>query len=147
MFNPQQINKRRDDLFDRKTGQCVFVTHHQHLTHFDDRLQLLSLVSCGLQALQELLGFGGSWENKVCQVPTKEHFADDHKNNLKGLKSELHELCMYEMPIKKYIMQHYIQCKIKEVPKQIPEVRHYFFVPLQCNNIKRKQDSINKVFK
>ena len=56
MFHLQQNIEGRNDLPDREARQCILVTHHQHLTHLNDGLQLARLVPCSLETCQELLG-------------------------------------------------------------------------------------------
>ena len=36
----------------RESTKCLFITHHQQLAHLNSSLELLRLITCGLQALQ-----------------------------------------------------------------------------------------------
>lgn len=44
VFNLEQTDEGRHDLFDGKSGQGVLVAHDEDLAHLDDCLQLLALV-------------------------------------------------------------------------------------------------------
>jgi hypothetical protein len=53
VFHVEQMDKGGYGLADGKSGQRVFIAHHQQLTHLDGRLQLLTFVGIVLHGWME----------------------------------------------------------------------------------------------
>lgn len=47
----KDTNQSRYHTLDREATKCLLVTHDQQLAHFNGSLELLGLITCGLQAL------------------------------------------------------------------------------------------------
>lgn len=56
-----KTNQSGHHTLDRESTKCFLIAHHQQLAHLNSSLELLRLVTCGLQALQELLSLG-AWK-------------------------------------------------------------------------------------
>lgn len=61
-----KTNQSRNHTLDGESTECFLVAHHQQLAHLNRSLELLRLVACGLQALQELLSLG-AWKEFILQ--------------------------------------------------------------------------------
>ena len=52
MVEQSKTHQSGHDTFDGESAKCFFIAHHQQLAHLNGSLELLRLITCGLQALQ-----------------------------------------------------------------------------------------------
>lgn len=61
MAKTDKTHQSGHNALDRKSTKSLLIAHHQQLAHLNSSLELLRLVTCGLQALQQLLSLG-AWK-------------------------------------------------------------------------------------
>jgi len=67
VIHGEQSDECGNNLLNREACQSIFVAHDEHLTHFDHRLQLLTLIANRLKSRQELLSFRSCKAKKLGQ--------------------------------------------------------------------------------
>ena len=58
---------------DWEATQCFLIAHYQQLAHLYGSLELLGLVACSLQALEQLLSFGAWARQRAQDVNSREN--------------------------------------------------------------------------